>query len=40
MTSRERGWLRPPREVVAADGISLALHEGETLAVVGETASC
>ena len=32
----KRGWFQPPREVVAADGISLTLHEGETLAVVGE----
>ncbi len=35
----KRGWLQPPREVVAADGISLTLHEGETLAVVGESGS-
>jgi len=27
------------REVLAADGISLTLHEGETLAVVGESGS-
>ncbi|MBJ7402743.1 MAG: ABC transporter ATP-binding protein [Bradyrhizobium sp.] len=35
----KRGFLQPPREVVAADGISLTLHEGETLAVVGESGS-
>ena len=35
----KRGWLQSPREVVAADGISLTLHEGETLAVVGESGS-
>ena len=35
----KRGWFQPPREVVAADGISLTLHEGETLAVVGESGS-
>jgi ABC-type glutathione transport system ATPase component len=35
----KRGWLQPTREVVAADGISLTLHEGETLAVVGESGS-
>ncbi|WP_108513914.1 dipeptide ABC transporter ATP-binding protein [Bradyrhizobium algeriense] len=35
----KRGWLQPPREVLAADGISLTLHEGETLAVVGESGS-
>ena len=35
----KRGLLQPPREVVAADGISLTLHEGETLAVVGESGS-
>jgi peptide/nickel transport system ATP-binding protein len=35
----KRGWLQPPREVVAADGVSLTLHEGETLAVVGESGS-
>jgi len=35
----KRGWLQPPREVVAAEGISLTLHEGETLAVVGESGS-
>jgi len=35
----KRGWLQPPRRVVAADGVSLTLHEGETLAVVGESGS-
>ncbi|MEY9362478.1 ABC-type glutathione transport system ATPase component [Bradyrhizobium yuanmingense] len=35
----KRGLLQPPREVVAADGISLTLYEGETLAVVGESGS-
>ncbi len=35
----KRGWLQPPRQVVAADGVSLTLHEGETLAVVGESGS-
>ena len=35
----KRGWFQPPREVLAADGISLTLHEGETLAVVGESGS-
>jgi peptide/nickel transport system ATP-binding protein len=35
----KRGWLQPPREVLAADDISLTLHEGETLAVVGESGS-
>jgi peptide/nickel transport system ATP-binding protein len=35
----KRGWLQSPREVVAADGISLTLHEGETVAVVGESGS-
>jgi len=35
----KRGWFQPFREVVAADGISLTLHEGETLAVVGESGS-
>jgi ABC-type glutathione transport system ATPase component len=35
----KRGWLQPPREVVAADDISLTLHQGETLAVVGESGS-
>ncbi|WFU33373.1 ABC transporter ATP-binding protein [Bradyrhizobium brasilense] len=35
----KRGWLQPPREVIAADGVSLTLHEGETLAVVGESGS-
>ncbi|KJC57476.1 microcin ABC transporter ATP-binding protein [Bradyrhizobium sp. LTSPM299] len=35
----KRGWLQPPREVLAADGISLTLYEGETLAVVGESGS-
>jgi peptide/nickel transport system ATP-binding protein len=35
----KRGLLQPPREVVAADGISLTLNEGETLAVVGESGS-
>ena len=35
----KRGWFQPPRRVVAADGISLTLGEGETLAVVGESGS-
>ncbi|VIO65306.1 Glutathione import ATP-binding protein GsiA [Bradyrhizobium ivorense] len=35
----KRGWLQPAREVVAADGVSLTLHECETLAVVGESGS-
>ena len=35
----KRGWFQPPREVVAAAGISLTLHEGETVAVVGESGS-
>ncbi|KYH01038.1 ABC transporter ATP-binding protein [Bradyrhizobium sp. DOA1] len=35
----KRGFLQPPREDVAADGISLTLHQGETLAVVGESGS-
>jgi peptide/nickel transport system ATP-binding protein len=34
-----RGWFQPPRRVVAAHGISLSLHQGETLAVVGESGS-
>ncbi|RVU18371.1 dipeptide ABC transporter ATP-binding protein [Methylobacterium oryzihabitans] len=34
-----RGLFQPPRRVVAADGLSLALHQGETLAVVGESGS-
>jgi peptide/nickel transport system ATP-binding protein len=34
-----RGWFQPAREVVAAGGISLTLHQGETLAVVGESGS-
>ncbi|WP_246102082.1 dipeptide ABC transporter ATP-binding protein [Methylobacterium terricola] len=34
-----QGWFQPPRHVVAADGLSLSLHQGETLAVVGESGS-
>ncbi len=34
-----RGLFQPPRDVVAADGVSLTLHQGETLAVVGESGS-
>ncbi|MDT9121452.1 ATP-binding cassette domain-containing protein, partial [Escherichia coli] len=29
----------PPRKVVAADGIDVALAQGDTLAVVGESGS-
>jgi peptide/nickel transport system ATP-binding protein/oligopeptide transport system ATP-binding protein len=32
-----RGWLRKPREVRAVDGVSLAIHRGESLALVGES---
>ena len=34
-----QGWFRPARRVVAADGISLTLSAGETVAVVGESGS-
>jgi ABC-type glutathione transport system ATPase component len=34
-----QGWLRPPRQVVAADALSLTLAAGETVAVVGESGS-
>ncbi len=34
-----QGWFRPPRRVVAADGVSLTLAAGETVAVVGESGS-
>jgi ABC-type glutathione transport system ATPase component len=34
-----QGLFQPSRRVVAADGISLTLHRGETLAVVGESGS-
>ena len=37
-TTRQ-GWFRPPRRVVAAEGISLTLSAGETVAVVGESGS-
>jgi peptide/nickel transport system ATP-binding protein/oligopeptide transport system ATP-binding protein len=32
-----RGWLRAPREIRAVDNISLTIHRGETLALVGES---
>jgi peptide/nickel transport system ATP-binding protein len=35
----KRGLFQPPRAVVAAAGVSLTLHQGETLAVVGESGS-
>ncbi|MCJ2144356.1 ABC transporter ATP-binding protein [Methylobacterium sp. E-066] len=34
-----QGWFRQARRVVAADGISLTLSAGETVAVVGESGS-
>lgn len=34
-----QGLFAPPRKVVAADALHLALREGETLAVVGESGS-
>ncbi|WP_323039776.1 ABC transporter ATP-binding protein [Gemmobacter sp.] len=34
-----QGLLAPPRKVVAADGIDVALAQGDTLAVVGESGS-
>ncbi|SDA12607.1 peptide/nickel transport system ATP-binding protein [Methylobacterium sp. UNC378MF] len=34
-----QGWFRPPRQVVAADALSLTLAPGETVAVVGESGS-
>jgi ABC-type glutathione transport system ATPase component len=34
-----QGWFRPPRQVVAADALSLTLAAGETVAVVGESGS-
>ncbi len=34
-----QGLLEPPRRVIAADDVQLALREGETLAVVGESGS-
>ena len=33
------GLFQPPRTVVAADGIDLSIHEGETVSVVGESGS-
>jgi len=37
--TQRQGWFRPPRQVVAADAISLTLAAGETVAVVGESGS-
>ncbi|WP_375464852.1 ABC transporter ATP-binding protein [uncultured Methylobacterium sp.] len=34
-----QGWFRPPRRVVAAEGVSLTVAPGETVAVVGESGS-
>lgn len=33
------GWFSAPRKLVAVDGISFELHEGEALGVVGESGS-
>ena len=37
--TQRQGWFRPPRQVVAADALSLTLAAGETVAVVGESGS-
>jgi oligopeptide transport system ATP-binding protein len=35
--SLSQGWLRKPKTIRAVDGVSLTIHRGETLALVGES---